>query len=345
MQAFFDKFPELLLIDATYKLNDLRLPLFVMMCVDGNGESEIIGFWIVTDESKETIQTMMQMFKKHNQKWESIQCIMADKDMNERNTMIHELPNASLQICLFHVLKTFKREVTCEKLKISADHRLHALELLQKLTYCKSGESYNEIYAELLEKCPKSVTEYFNKNWHPLKEQWVEGFKGKSTNLLNRTNNRVESINQKLKSVISKFSNIVVFFLDLMKVVKSLRIERDHRAVKMFQKVKVATATCCPDLKPYAEHLTSFAFSYAKKQYESRRSVSYDGGVSPQTLAISINSSEGPVSVTRDTCECNFFTSMSLPCKHIFFFQRKIRRIDVQRFGMLFQMDKGILQT
>jgi len=139
MQAFFDKFPELLLIDATYKLNDLRLPLFVMMCVDGNGESEIIGFWIVTDESKETIQTMMQMFKKHNQKWESIQCIMADKDMNERNTMIHELPNASLQICLFHVLKTFKREVTCEKLKISADHRLHALELLQKLTYCKSG--------------------------------------------------------------------------------------------------------------------------------------------------------------------------------------------------------------
>ena len=129
MQAFFDKFPELLLIDATYKLNDLRLPLFVMMCVDGNGESEIIGFWIVTDESKETIQTMMQMFKKHNQKWESIQCIMTDKDMNERNTMIHELPNASLQICLFHVLKTFKREVTFEKLKISADHRLHALEL------------------------------------------------------------------------------------------------------------------------------------------------------------------------------------------------------------------------
>ena len=182
-----------------------------MMCVDGNGESEIIGFWIVTDESKETIQTMMQMFKKHNQKWESIQCIMTDKDMNERNTMIHELPNASLQICLFHVLKTFKREVTCEKLKISADHRLHALELLHKLTYCKSGESYNEIYAELLENCPKSVTEYFNKNWHPLKEQWVEGFKGKSTNLLNRTNNRVESINQKLKSVIAKFSNIVVF--------------------------------------------------------------------------------------------------------------------------------------
>jgi zinc finger SWIM domain-containing protein 3 len=44
MQAFFEKFPEVLFIDATYKLNDLRLPLFVLMCVDGNGESEIIAF-------------------------------------------------------------------------------------------------------------------------------------------------------------------------------------------------------------------------------------------------------------------------------------------------------------
>ena len=34
--------PELLLIDVTYKLNDVNMPLYVLMSVDGNGENEIV---------------------------------------------------------------------------------------------------------------------------------------------------------------------------------------------------------------------------------------------------------------------------------------------------------------
>ena len=30
-------YPELVLIDATYKLNNLRMPLYITMVVDGNG--------------------------------------------------------------------------------------------------------------------------------------------------------------------------------------------------------------------------------------------------------------------------------------------------------------------
>ncbi|CAC5418308.1 unnamed protein product [Mytilus coruscus] len=249
MQNIFDKYPEVLLIDTTYKLNDLRLPLLVLMCVDGNGESEITGLWIVSDESKDTIQNMMQIFKRYNPKWENVKCIMADKDMKERDTLCLELPSAVIQICLFHVLKTFKRETTCEKLKISADERLHALELLQKLTYSKSETSYFELYAELKDTHLHRVLEYYDYNWHPIKEQWVEGYKTNVCNMLNRTNNRVESINQKLKSVIDKFSNIVDFFVDLMRCVKSLRIERDHRAILLFQKQKVVHSLCP---QPYA---------------------------------------------------------------------------------------------
>jgi zinc finger SWIM domain-containing protein 3 len=77
---------------------------------------------------------------------------MADKDMGERNMLKDELPSASLQICLFHVLRTFKREVTCEKLKISVDERLHMLKILQKIAYCKSDQAYQviqELYKEL----------------------------------------------------------------------------------------------------------------------------------------------------------------------------------------------------
>ena len=39
----YAKYPELILIDATYKLNNLHMPLHIMLVVDGNGESEIIA--------------------------------------------------------------------------------------------------------------------------------------------------------------------------------------------------------------------------------------------------------------------------------------------------------------
>ena len=35
---------------VTYKLNDLRMPLYVLMAIDGNGESEIVCLWIVQSE-------------------------------------------------------------------------------------------------------------------------------------------------------------------------------------------------------------------------------------------------------------------------------------------------------
>ena len=42
MKSMFMSYPEVLFIDATYKLNDLRMPLYVLMAIDGNGESEIV---------------------------------------------------------------------------------------------------------------------------------------------------------------------------------------------------------------------------------------------------------------------------------------------------------------
>lgn len=51
MQAVFEKFPELVIFDATYKLNNYKLSLFVLLAVDGNGESEVIAFFIIQSES------------------------------------------------------------------------------------------------------------------------------------------------------------------------------------------------------------------------------------------------------------------------------------------------------
>ena len=84
----YTRFPEMLFIDATHKLNELRMPLYVLLVEDGNGESQIVSLWLVASEDAVTISTMTLMFKKHNKDWSRTLTIMSDKDFGERSTRV-----------------------------------------------------------------------------------------------------------------------------------------------------------------------------------------------------------------------------------------------------------------
>ena len=58
----FTTYPDLLLVDATHKLNNLQMPLYLLVVVDGNGESEIVGLFLVVSEGEETIRKMTEIF-------------------------------------------------------------------------------------------------------------------------------------------------------------------------------------------------------------------------------------------------------------------------------------------
>lgn len=75
MWHMYDRFPEMLLnfVDATYKLNDLRMPLYLFLVEDGNGESEIVAVWMVVTEDATSIRQMAEIFKKHNRRWSDMQ--------------------------------------------------------------------------------------------------------------------------------------------------------------------------------------------------------------------------------------------------------------------------------
>ena len=315
MRLIFDAFPEILLIDGTYKLNNLRLPLYIMLAIDGNGESEIIGLMLLADEQADTLRRMIRLFKKHNSAWEGINCVMADKDMTERNIIKEEIPQAGLLICLFHTMRSFKREITTEKMGISVDERLQVLEIIQSMAHATSEEVYQDLYEQLMETRFTAVKEYFIKNWHSIRNEWVEGNKKKFSNFLNSTNNRLESINQKLKSVITKHSCLLDFHRDLQHCIASLRQERDHRSALIFQKRPVDLNEFGSSERLFFEQCTPYAFSHVRKQLSLVPKV---GKFSEQPCgAYSVTTSEGCLSVTPTSCLCSFATSMKLPCRHL----------------------------
>lgn len=50
MKSSFASYPEVLMIDATYKLNELRMPLYLMIVLDSNGQSEIVAVFLTSVE-------------------------------------------------------------------------------------------------------------------------------------------------------------------------------------------------------------------------------------------------------------------------------------------------------
>lgn len=144
MAKTFSAYPELMLVDSTHKVNSLRMPLFLILVVDGNGESEVVAAFIVINECADLLSQMVTIFKTRNPAWESINVIMTDKDLAERKVFKDLLPQANLHICLFHVMRTFKREISTEKMGITQEERTTALEIIQDICYAKSEEQYQK---------------------------------------------------------------------------------------------------------------------------------------------------------------------------------------------------------
>ena len=63
MKSTFAAFPEVLVINATYQLAGLRMPVYLMMVVDGNGQSEIVCVFVTVLETEESMIKMVEFFK------------------------------------------------------------------------------------------------------------------------------------------------------------------------------------------------------------------------------------------------------------------------------------------
>ncbi len=314
MKAAFSAYPELLCMDATYKLLQLGFPLYLMLCEDSNGQSEVVAACLLVTEDADSVMWMMETFKKRNAEWVKVRVVMADKDIGEREVIKQCLPNASVVICLFHTLRTFRREVTCEKMGITSGQRSLCLELMQKMAHASSEGEYNSLYVQVQSSAPKEVVAYFNTNWHPIRSEWVLGLKFGSGSFLNSTNNRLESINGKLKQVIDKHSSLEEFVKHFI-ILTALRTERDHRAAVMFQKVKVHPFPANSPESKYSTLLTSYASAFVLKQMKLAEKVNQIEETGDQ---FTVETSEGQKSVSLLDCNCIFRTSMSLPCRHMF---------------------------
>lgn len=238
MASIYEKYPEVILFDATHKLNNRQMPLFVQLCIDGNGETEVANLYICRSESREGIEPMVKIFQEYNPSWSKTKVIIGDKDFSDRVVYTDCFPSAVLQICLFHVLTTFNREITTSKRDITPHQRVQALKIIERLVYSRSESSYKSIYKELCDLKLTEVTKYYNENWHLIRDEWTLHGRNKHANFMNTTNNRTERLNRTLKQIGNRYANLLTFFDNLTSSISVIASEKDIKVVKMSMRVQ-----------------------------------------------------------------------------------------------------------
>lgn len=227
MAHMFEKYPEIILYDATHDLNNKKLPLFTQLCIDGNGNSEIVSIYLCVSESRQGVGSMIDVFKELNPAWIKTKVILGDKDFADRYVYSEKFVNAVMKICLFHVQRTFRREITTHKREITSSEREEALTILQRLVYSCSEEQYQAAYSQLINLNLEHVTSYYNQNWHCIREEWTLFGLNEHCSYMNTTNNRSESLNQKLKLVGNRHANLQSFFENLSISISNSTSEKD----------------------------------------------------------------------------------------------------------------------
>lgn len=159
MKTFFENYPDLLMFDGTYKLNDRRMPLIVLLIIDGNGESQIVGFFIVKSENAPVLNVLFEHFKVENKNYIHTEIIVTDKSLAFHNAIEHQFPNALHNLCVFHVAQIFLREITTKKRDINGEQRANCLKILNNMIYAESPQRFDELYEELLDQnCPGKLS-------------------------------------------------------------------------------------------------------------------------------------------------------------------------------------------
>ena len=315
MKRCLKNYPEILFLDATYKLLKIRLPVYLFLVEDSVGESEVVGVAILVEETEEIVRWMLQYLKDRNPEF-SPRVVMADKDFNERAIIKELFPSATVLICLFHSLRSFKREISDKSLALPEGTQIVLKEIFQSMCYARSAEEYNNFYQKFKKVAPMHVQSYFNKNWHNIRAEWVLSFVFSCGNFFNNTNNRVESFNGKLKAVIDHYSTLEQFIQGLFTVVYSTRNERNHKVAINFQKRKVENYLPGSTQEQYVTLLTSYAARFVNEQIKCQDSV---GNIAKDTDGFyDVHSSRGIEKVSKNSCTCSFYSSMRLPCRHIF---------------------------
>lgn len=115
--------------------------------------------------------------------------------LKQVNVLKRNFPNARIILCHFHVKGYFDKHMK-EYGQFSLEEYRNLNHAVHEMVYADSEQKYNEAVEDFKENAggdDSRLWEYFEKNWAPVTDMWVEYLRQSIPHFKNRTTNMIES--------------------------------------------------------------------------------------------------------------------------------------------------------
>ncbi|KAG2191681.1 hypothetical protein INT47_005998 [Mucor saturninus] len=206
---------EVFIMDATYKTNNLGMPLISIQSVSHVGGNSLmstpIAYAFVANEKIETYVWFLKSFKQaiFSCSREGIDPIFViDKCSVLMNAIDQVFPNSKTMLCTWHMNQNFNKELS--HIFIKSEDKQKCIELIREMIVSYTEDEFNDACRKykviatnnsFLQDCSSQKAQvYLESNWLVCKDKWA----GYITRMYNHfgctTSQRVEGIHSALKS-------------------------------------------------------------------------------------------------------------------------------------------------
>ena len=326
MKENLAKYPEVLVMDTTYKINNKNMHGTTLMSVDGNGNGQVVAHALISNESKAMITKFLSIFVENNPlEVAKTELVLEDKDFTEIGAIEETMPNVSIHLCMWHVLCAMRHRVNQEKLDAECQEKIR--EVLQQIAYAHSSKEYDsgkEALQHETADCSK-LFQYFMTNWHSCWEKWVVYQRKDVPSYGNMTTNFLESFHSKLKKNLSCNSTLASCLLHLFwhNQFKNMQL-----ASHALQRIMTQWYDLNEDT-PLTKQVYSIAIDYAancmiKQVTEAKKissSAAYEKlqGGTEGNFSVTVGENTFTVYLAEEfSCTCSFYRNMHMICSHGF---------------------------
>ena len=222
MHRLYEKYHDVMFMDATYKTNKFNMALTVFSSVNNEGKNIILGFALVDHETSETYEWLMKKLREINDNIEP-GVIHTDFDPAMWYGIERSFENSEHLLCQWHMMQNFKRHFLYLKGKRSAEaHQLH--KMIIGLIFTESYKEFEEYLhlifsSSLLDETKK---QYLRKMLQ-IKTKWAAHAWPRVFNGGIHTISRAEAVNSQIKARIwskSTLSDALDMMIELEEKVK-----------------------------------------------------------------------------------------------------------------------------
>ena len=313
-----NKYPEVIVMDTTYKVNNNNYPLLNVLIIDNNGQGRPVFHALLASEDSIILSACLSFFvssfNSHLTK-----TIFIDKDMSEICAIRTCLPEVTIRLCAFHIVKAVKKALQQKRLATAQVSCI--LDLFKEQKSCQDLGDYQVLKEKISEIASPDVVCYFEANWWNCPQLWATSFLEAPTYHITTTNH-AESFHQKIKRVLNAKTPLSVCITELISMTKIVMQDRDASACINSICMKYNTKFNSSIINQIQNDLTPFGARIVIEQFLMFKRTDYTfqcSVISPDVFLLTSSTPGSPMyDCTTNSCSCDFFNKFQLPCRHIF---------------------------